>query len=465
MIDTERAAQTRRLPAIGKLLENRSVTEALSRLPRSVVLDALREELATARSKLNGITLSDDEIVERALFRADRANRPSLRRAINATGVVLHTGLGRAMLSQAAVDALLEVASGHSLVEIDAETGRRGSRQLHVAGLLAELTGAEAAHVVNNNAGATFLSVTSMAAGKEVILSRGELVEIGGSFRIPDIIGQSGATLVEVGTTNRTRLTDYEEAITERTGLILRCHPSNFKIVGFTEAVAASDLARLGQQHGIPVMDDLGSGAILDPAQFGVTATPTLRQAVRSGVDVVTASGDKLLGGPQAGIILGKKEFVSRIAKHPLARALRMDKLTLAALEATLRLYRDPERAVREIPTLRYLSRTREELWISANGLKSLIEQNQPGVWRIDLVDEQSQVGGGSLPGEDLPTVCVSLRPSDGRAVEQVAQALRLHEPAVFARIKGDALLLDPRTLEEVDLEVISKALGTVTIR
>jgi L-seryl-tRNA(Ser) seleniumtransferase len=431
-------------------------------LPRSVVVDAIRAELDLARATRNGAAPTVNELVDKALSRAQSANTRTLRPAINATGVVLHTGLGRAVLSEAAREAVAEAAAGHSLVEIDPQTGRRGSRQAHVAGLLTELTGAEGAHVVNNNAGATFLAVTTLAAGSEVILSRGELVEIGGSFRMPDIIRASGAKLVEVGTTNRTRLSDYEEAITEQTGLILRCHPSNFKIVGFTEEVAASDLARLGEKHGIPVMDDLGSGAILDPESFGVAATATLRQAIASGVQVVTASGDKLLGGPQAGIILGRKDVVQRIAKHPLARALRVDKLTLAALEATLRLYRDPQRAAQQIPTLRYLSRTKEELRTMATKLKKLIEKRQPGVWRLELVDEQSEVGGGSLPGENLPTVCLRLQPTNDQHIEDLARSLRLHDPAIFARIKEKALLFDPRTLEETDLATISGALSSL---
>lgn len=464
MSDTGRAPLHPHLPAVGKLLEHPTVQRALEHLPRTLVVGAIREEVAAFRTTSNGAGPSADELVSRALDRAESANRPSLRRAINATGVVLHTGLGRAVLSEAAQAAVAAVAAGHSLLEIDAESGRRGSRQAHVSALLTELTGAEGSLVVNNNAGATFLSVTALAAGREVILSRGELVEIGGSFRIPDIIRASGATLVEVGTTNRTRLSDYEQAITDRTGLLLRCHPSNFKIVGFTEEAAAVDLARLGRERGVPVMDDLGSGAILDPADFGVAGTATLRQVIASGVDVVTASGDKLLGGPQAGIILGRKEFVSRIARHPLARALRIDKLTLAALEATLRLYRDPERAAREIPTLRYLSRTKDELRALAERLKNEIEDRGPEKWRTELVDEQSQVGGGSLPGEDLPTVCVRLQPPEGTPVDEIARRLRLNDPAVFARIKENALFLDPRTLEENELAVVGIALNELIL-
>jgi len=459
------AAGRRALPSVGRLLEHPAIVEALRQTPRAVLVEALRAEIADARQRAHqGDTVpSDSDFVERALARAEHAARPSLRRAINATGVVLHTGLGRAVLSEAAQRATTEVAAGHSTLEIDVETGRRGSRQEHVRSLLGELTGSESALVVNNNAGAVFLSVTALAQGREVILSRGELIEIGGSFRMPDIIRASGATLVEVGTTNRTRLRDYAEAITERTGLLLRCHPSNFKIVGFTEEAPAADLARLGRERGIPVMDDLGSGAILDTSVFGTGPTTTLRAAVESGCDIVTASGDKLLGGPQAGLILGRREFVERIARHPLARALRVDKLTLAALEATLKLYRDPERARQEIPTLRYLSRTQEELRAMANDLQQRIQAAVENGLRVELVDEHSQVGGGSLPGENLPTVCVRLCPPEGGLSEEgLAARLRANEPPIFARLKEGALLLDPRTLEQEEFEKITEAVKRI---
>jgi L-seryl-tRNA(Ser) seleniumtransferase len=461
MPKADKPAALRSLPSVSRLLEEPAVVNALSRLPRAVVVDALRAVIADARSDQNGApTPPVSAFVEKALQRAEQAQRPSLRRAVNATGVVLHTGLGRAVLSQAARDAVMDVASGHSTVEIDAESGKRGSRQDHVAALLCELTGAEAAIVVNNNAGATFLSVTALAASREVIISRGELVEIGGSFRMPDIIAASGARMVEVGTTNRTRLSDFERAITVNTGLLLRCHPSNFKVVGFTEEVPAAELARLGRERGIPVMDDLGSGALVDTSLLGTGPTTTLRAAVESGCDVVTASGDKLLGGPQAGIIVGKAEYVKRIAKHPLARALRIDKLTLAALEATLRLYRDPERARQEIPTLRYLSRGIDELRQMAGELLGAIRSNGVGEGVADLVEEHSQVGGGSLPGENLPTACVRIQPPAGVSVDEFAARLRAGDSPVFARIKEGSLVLDLRTLEREEFGTIARAVG-----
>ena len=437
---------------------------AIGRIPRSVIVRSLRSELDDARATAttNGGVPDVDKLVGRALGRAELAGHSSLERAINATGVILHTGLGRAVLCEAARQAVADIASGHSTLEIETESGKRGSRHAHVRDLLCELTGAESAIVVNNNAGAVFLSVTALAQGREVVISRGELIEIGGSFRMPDIIRASGATLVETGTTNRTRLRDFENAITERTGLLLRCHPSNFHVVGFTEEVSASDLAALGNRHGIPVMDDLGSGAILDTSELGAGPTITLRQAVDSGCDIVTASGDKLLGGPQAGIVLGRRETVEMVGKHPLARALRVDKLTLAALEATLRLYRDPEKARREIPTLRYMSRTSDELSGMAETLRSAVSKATKRQFTVDTIQAKSQVGGGSLPGEDLPTTCVRIRPLDDMSVEELAAQLRNNSPPIFCRIKDDAVLLDPRTLEQGEIAEIGTAFKNI---
>jgi L-seryl-tRNA(Ser) seleniumtransferase len=346
------------------------------------------------------------------------------------------------------------------MLEIDSETGERGQRQEHVRGLLRKLTGAEDACVLNNNAGATFLAVTALAAGKQVIISRGELVEIGGSFRMPDIIRASGATPVEVGTTNRTRLSDYENAITADTGLILRCHPSNFKQIGFTETTTVADLVALGKRARVPVVDDLGSGSMIRMDAASHTET-TLREAVATGCDLVTASGDKLLGGPQAGIVLGKTDAVRRVANHPLARALRIDKLTLAALEATLRLYRDEERAREEIPALQFLSRQPSELSEMANRLMEQIQEAAGTSVSLDVVTESSQTGGGSLPGESLPTCCVRIRPANSdMKVNELARKLRMGRPAIFARIKDDAILFDPRTLFPEELSMIAAAVS-----
>ena len=453
----------RGLPPVHRLVASAGVNDLVRRVPAAVVADAARRVLEEARNALavaqgtGAISMpTEQELAERVTLEALRRNTPTLQRVVNATGVVLHTGLGRARLADAARDALLEVATHHAAVEIDRETGRRGSRSDHVRWLLRELSGAEDATVVNNCAGAVFLAVITLAAQREVIISRGELVEIGGAFRMPDIIRAGGATLVEIGTTNRTRLSDYSAAITERTGLILRCRPSNFAIIGYTEDVPASDLVKLGHDHGIPVMDDQGSGAFLDLTG----RNNTLASAVASGADLITASGDKLMGGPQAGLILGAKEYVDRISRHPLARALRVDKFTLAALEATLRLYRDPKKAMATIPTLRYLARGEPELRRMAQRLhavlRAVLPQNRFG---ITLVAEHSAIGGGSLPGEELATVCVaicSLR--DGPTAEEIARRFRQHYPAVFTRIRGDAVLLDPRTLEADEFATIADA-------
>ena len=469
--DTSISGLLRRLPSVHRLLHAEAIRALQGAVPPVLlteaarhVLEQTRRELQTANGASSFVCPSGDVLANRVAQEALRRHAPTLQSAVNATGIVLHTGLGRARLAIEAQQAITLVAANHSMVEIERETGKRGSRRDHVRGLLCELTGAEDATVVNNCAGAVFLAVTALAMGKEVIISRGELVEIGGAFRMPDIVRSSGATLVEVGTTNRTRLSDYENAITERTGLILRCSPSNFALVGFTEETPTAELAALGRRRNIPVLDDQGSGAMLHGDGLALPVLPgmkgTLRDSVVAGSDVVMASGDKLLGGPQAGLILGKKEYIERIANHPLARALRVDKFTLAALEATLRLYRDPAQAVQAIPTLRYLSRTEPELRRMAQQLRRKLRAVLPPErFALDLVSESSQVGGGSLPGENLPTVCVRLRAPDGSPdADEMARRLRLHTPAVFARIKFDAILFDPRACEPAELVTIADA-------
>jgi L-seryl-tRNA(Ser) seleniumtransferase len=457
----------RSLPSVQRLLAAAEVATPGRNLPPALLTASVRFVLEEARRSFgnqNGTSQaapSEAALVQRVVEEAIRRFARSLTGAINATGIVLHTGLGRARLAAEAVAAIAEVAGGHSPVEIERETGKRGSRRDHVRGLLCELTGAEDAMVVNNCAGAVLLAVTALAAGREVIISRGELVEIGGAFRMPDIIRASGATLVEVGATNRTRLSDYADALTERTGLILRCHPSNFALVGFTEETPTPDLVALGRKQGIPVMDDQGSGALLSPASLGIPGVGSLPESVAAGSDIVTASGDKLLGATQAGLLLGSRAAIERMAQHPLARALRVDKLTLAGLEATLRLYRDPEAARIAIPTLRYLTRSLPELRRLAGRLKARIRSVLPAErFHVALVPERSQVGGGSLPGEDLPTVCVAVRAvTDQPSAERIAAHLRRHHPPVFARIHQDTVLLDPRTLDPEEFAIIAAAL------
>ncbi|MEJ5253062.1 MAG: L-seryl-tRNA(Sec) selenium transferase [Armatimonadota bacterium] len=457
------ASPLRGLPAVSRLLQDERIQQAVAEHGRDLVVDCAREVLEEIRRRLkSGETLPTDlsSVVGAVLREVERWSTLSLRRAINATGVVLHTGLGRAVLAEPARQAVAEVAMGHSMLEIDRDTGERGDRIEHVRDLLCRLTGAEDATVVNNNAGAVLLAVTVLAQGREVIISRGQLVEIGGAFRMPDIIAQSGARLVEVGTTNRTRLSDYERAITSETALILRCHPSNFRIVGFTEEVSTGELASLAHRHGLHMLDDVGSGCLVNTEQFGLEHEPTLQESVQAGSDVVTCSGDKLLGGPQAGIILGRREIVQRIRKHPLHRALRVDKLTLSALEATLRLYLNPEMALREIPTLRALAMSEGEIRKRAQQIKGRLQRAVPaGSVTVSLREGVSEVGGGSLPGQQLRTVLVCLGSSQVDA-SQMARALRWQEPAVFARIERNEVVLDPRTLLPGETDALVQAVA-----
>lgn len=459
----------RQLPAVSRLLQEQAIQEAITRHGRELVVQCAREVMDQLRERLRrGENVPTDlpAVVEQVLQEVQRWRTLSLRGVVNATGVILHTGLGRAVLAEVARRAVAEVAAGHSMLEIDRETGERGDRIEHVRELLCRLTGAEDATVVNNNAGAVLLAVTALARGKEVIISRGQLVEIGGAFRMPDIIAQSGAKLVEVGTTNRTRLSDYEQAITSETALILRCHPSNFRLVGFTEEVPPAELAALAHRYQLPLLDDVGSGCLVNTEQFGLEHEPTLQESVQAGCDVVTCSGDKLLGASQAGIILGRRELVQRIRRHPLHRALRVDKLTLAALEATLRLYLNPDEALQEIPTLHALATPVPTLRRRARRLQRRLRSLLPAQQvTVRLREGFSEVGGGSLPGQQLPTVLVCLQVAGGGATA-LARALRWQEPAVFTRIEKDEVVVDPRTLlpgeDEVLVQAVVRAVQSV---
>ena len=373
--------------------------------------------------------------------------RPSLRRVINATGVVLHTNLGRAPLAPDVLKHIAEIAGGYSNLEFDLTCGERGSRYEHVEKILCQITGAESALVVNNNAGAVLLTLNSLAEGKEVIVSRGQLVEIGGSFRIPDVMKKSGAHLVEVGTTNRTHLEDYERAINERTALLLKVHTSNFRILGFTAEVSLKDLVALGRAKGLPVLEDLGSGCLLDLSPYGIAKEPTVQEALTAGVDLVTFSGDKLLGGPQAGIILGRKKYLDLIEKNPLSRALRIDKLTLAGLEFTLRVYGQAEPAA-SIPVLRMLTCPLERLERRAKRLHRQWKGKLDSFCRVKIKEEFSQVGGGALPLQRLPTWVVALRPLSTTAA-RVEKRLRESNPPVIVRVQEGEILLDLRTVAE----------------
>jgi L-seryl-tRNA(Ser) seleniumtransferase len=442
------AANPRALPALHRLLAAPEAEALLAAHPRAAVAAALREELAALRRA--GMAFAAAPVFAAAGARLDAAARPGLRRVINATGVVLHTNLGRAPLPAAALHAIAAEAGGYCNLEMALEGGRRGDRHAACAALLTELTGAEAAIVVNNGAAAVLLALSALAAGGEAVVSRGELVEIGGGFRIPDVIRQGGARLVEVGTTNRTRLGDYEAAIGPETRLLLRVHPSNYRITGFTAAPPGAEIAALARARGLLSVEDLGSGALIDLSRLGLPREPTIADAVAAGFDLVVASGDKLLGGPQAGLLVGRREAVARCAAHPLMRALRPGKLVLAALEAVLRLYRDPDGVVRAVPALAMLGATEAEVAARAARLLALLPEGA-----AEPIEGQSLVGGGALPEARLPTRLVALRAG---GAEEVAARLRAGRPAVVARIAEGRLLLDPRTVAEEEVAELARA-------
>lgn len=443
-------ALLRTLPKTDDVLVTTQIVDTLDALPRALVLDAVRGAIEDARARLLAgevFVPTAADIARDAVARATLAARPSLRRVINATGIIVHTNLGRSVLSDAAAAAVQDVAAGYSTLEYDVESGERGSRHSHVESLLCRLTGAEAAMAVNNNAAAVMLGIAALSRGKEAIVSRGQLVEIGGSFRIPDIMRESGATMIEVGATNKTHLSDYERALTADTGLLLKVHSSNYRVVGFTQEVSLADLVRLGAANGVPVFEDQGSGVLIDLSRFGLPDEPTLGASIAAGADLVSASGDKLLGGPQAGILVGRWEIIQRLKKHPMARAVRLDKMTLAALETTLRAYLDEQRALREIPTLRMLTEPQAEVRVRAEELAARIREAVPGAAEVTCADEIARAGGGSLPLAEIPTVVVAIEPSS-LSVEELESRLRLGaEPAIIARVKEGRLLVDPRTL------------------
>lgn len=456
----------RKIPAVDELLAAPRIQDLLAVLPRWAVLGAIRDVLAERRRQVLRGEVSP-EAAERLLSPAalsaavaDVAGEkagPSLVPVINATGVVLHTNLGRAPLAPVALRAIEAAARGYVNLELDLATGRRGSRQVHVEALLCALAGAEAALVVNNNAAAVLLAINTIANGKEIVVSRGQLVEIGDSFRIPDVMVRAGGRLREVGTTNRTHLRDYEEAIGPEAALILRVHRSNFQILGFTADVETADLVALAKRRGLLVMEDLGSGALLDLSLLGLRREPLAADAIRAGVDLVTFSGDKLLGGPQAGMLVGRRDLLERARRNPLARTVRIDKLGLAALEATLRLYREPERALEEIPILRMLRLTADAIGARALALAGALRSAVPDV-AIAIEDETSEVGGGALPLQAIPTRVLALRPGRERATDVEAR-LRRGSPPVLVRIKEDRILLDLRTVATSEEAALLQAL------
>ncbi|MCP4718240.1 MAG: L-seryl-tRNA(Sec) selenium transferase [Desulfobacteraceae bacterium] len=467
MTHTDKHQQLRDLPGVDHILESIKNDNRFFEIPRKVILESIRKILENIRQDIldnNKADIHDKQIIDKTLIAAREKIRNRLVPVINATGVVLHTNLGRALLCEDALENIQTISQSYSNLELNIATGKRGIRYTAVEELICELTGAQSAIAVNNNAGAVLLALNTIAKDTQVVVSRGELVEIGGSFRVPDIMSKSGCHLKEVGTTNRTHLRDYEEAVTENTGLFLKVHTSNYKIEGFTASVGLEQLSKLGKKKNIPVMEDLGSGTLIDFSSHGLPPEPLVSDSVSSGADVVTFSGDKLLGGPQSGIIVGKKETIDRIKANPLTRALRIDKLTLGALEATLKLYRDKKKALGQIPTLRMLTMSYEQTCQKAGVLEKLIKKAIEPHALVQLANLESRPGGGSFPELKLPTQCVTINPKN-MSVAKLERSLRMSSPAIIGRIEGDRYILDPRTIQTGQEKIISKTLEKILLK
>lgn len=458
----------RSLPSVDEVLNNTEIEPLTKEYGRDAIVTGVRDVLGELRSELvkeNSPMTSEDISIEKIVRRVEshlrRKSTPSIRHAINASGVILHTGLGRAMLSMKAVDAINDVIRGYCTLAIELETGERGHRDAHLNGLLCELTGAEAATVVNNNAAATMLILNTLAKGKEVIVSRGQLVEIGGAFRMPEVMETSGAILREVGTTNKTHLKDYVSAINENTGAILRVHQSNYRIVGFFEEPRIDELVEVGKKHGLPVIDDLGSGALVDLKPFGLEMEPMVQDSIKAGVDVACFSGDKLIGGPQSGVIVGRAQVIERIRTNPLARAFRIGKMTIAGMEATLRLFRNHDTLREEHPTYRMLSLTMGELEARAKKVADDLGDFNGTKAEIRVVDGETQVGSGSVPTETVPTRLLSVRASSPSA-GKLARDLRYGDPPIFARVHKETVLFDFRTIQPEEEALVEAALRRI---
>lgn len=455
----------RKIPSVDRLLNSPELIEISPNYPRNLILRAINQVLGEIRENIertdvteNPAAIKIEDVSTKVTDRLKLLSRPSLRPVINATGVIVHTNLGRSILADKVIERLGPLSGGYSNLEYDLKIGKRGSRYSHVEGILKEITSAEAATVVNNNAAAVLISLETFAKGREVIVSRGQLVEIGGSFRIPDVMRKSGAKMIEVGTTNKTHLWDYEEKIGPDTALLLKVHRSNFQIVGFTEDVETSELVGLSKKYGIPLMEDLGSGCLMDLSKQGLLKEPTVQEVLSNGVDLVTFSGDKLLGGPQAGIILGKKYLVEAIQKNQLSRALRIDKLTLLALEETLNLYRDEKTAVREIPTLKMICQSYESLEKKAEQITIMCEATEKRNFTLERMGGHSRIGGGALPLQQLRTCLLCLKPKKFSA-QEIETWLRSYDPPVIVRIESNQVLLDVRTIQEKELKTVAQAL------
>lgn len=461
----------RQLPSVDYLLESSVTKGFLLTAPRVLVLRAIHYVLDELRQRIDRAQTEDElpdlalrTVVDQIEKRIIVLSQPSLRQVINATGVIVHTNLGRSPIPKRVITAFNSLAGCYSNLEYDLNTGKRGTRYVHVQDILRELTGAEDALVVNNNAAAVLIALDTIAKGKEVVISRGQLVEIGGSFRMPDVMKKSGAKMFEVGTTNKTTIRDYEAAIVSDSALFLKVHMSNFQIVGFTQEVSLEELVGLGRKYSIPVMEDLGSGCLIDLSRYGLKKEPTVQDSVEKGADIITFSGDKMLGGPQCGIILGKKDIISKIKANQLNRALRVDKLTLIALQETLSIYRDEEKAIRQIPTLRMICQSYPSVCRKAEKLRGLIGKRDTSNFVISLSDGFSQVGGGALPLEEIKSRLLCLSPRRLSA-SHIVEFLRSYDPPIVARLEKDNVLLDLRTIQEKEVKIVAAAIQKVSTK
>ncbi len=465
IMDAQIQGLMRRVPSVDAILKEPALEAWTPQYGHKPVADAVREAVEEVRQQLltqSPVDLDEpalrNRIIAAAQDRMESTLRPYYRRAVNATGIILHTGLGRAVLPAQALEQIQQTLQSYSLLQVDRQTGKRSRREERIEWLLRRLTGAESATVVNNNAAATAIVLNTVAKGKEVIVSRGQLVEIGGSFRLPEVMAFSGAKMVEVGTTNKTHPRDYENAITENTAALLRVHPSNYKIQGFSEEVALEEMVAIAHKHNLTLIDDVGAGALIDFSQFGFEPEPLLADSIRLGADIVTCSADKLIGASQGGLILGKKALVDAVRKNQFARIVRVGKLTLAVLEATLKLFLDESVALREVPTLQMLRRSADEIREHAEQLAAQMREGNVAA-QITTTSGFSEMGSGSLPTQNLATTLVAITPQK-IGVDELAQRLRLFEPPVFARIQNDQVLLDPRTLREGDDEIVVEAVA-----
>lgn len=449
----------RAIPKVDELLTNEYIKKELKDNSRKIVVECIRDTLEEVRTAIIEGTLTDytnASIIEIIKVKVNASKQSKLRKLINATGVVIHTNLGRSILCNQALNNVIEVAKNYNNLEYNIEKGERGSRYEHIEELIKEITGAEAAMAVNNNAAAVMLALNTVCDGKEAIVSRGQLVEIGGSFRIPEVMKLSGASLVEVGTTNRTHLSDYENAIGENTGAILKVHTSNFKITGFTQEVPLEELAELGTKYNVPVIEDIGSGVFINLSKYGLSYEPTVQESIKKGADIVTFSGDKLLGGPQAGIIAGKKAFIDKMKKNQLTRALRIDKMTLAALEGTLKCYLDEEKAIKEIPTLNMLLSDKVDLKKKAFKLRNKLQKNIQG-FEFNVDKDFSMVGGGSMPGEIIESYVVKVKSLNYNSNDIELKLRQNNICTIISRVSNNEVILDVRTISENDFELIKE--------